>query len=66
MVPQYIGSTASVTDSMITDGCIVNGTVSGSVLYYGVTVRQITTPTTSSIREFRYPSMIEEFLNTAW
>ncbi len=40
MVPQYIGSTASVTDSMITDGCIVNGTVSGSVLYYGVTVEE--------------------------
>ncbi|KHO61191.1 glucose-1-phosphate adenylyltransferase [Thermoanaerobacter sp. YS13] len=36
--PQYIGSSAKVSNSLIVEGCIVFGTVSNSILSYGVLV----------------------------
>lgn len=38
--PQYIGNKAHVENSMITEGCQVNGNVDFSVLYSGVTVEE--------------------------
>lgn len=38
--PQYIGSDAEVRDSIITQGCVIEGTVIGSVLSGGVTVKK--------------------------
>lgn len=38
MPPQYIGADAVIENSMVTDGCVVNGTVDFSILYEGVTV----------------------------
>ena len=35
---QYIGETAKVGNSLIVEGCIVNGTVENSVLFQGVQV----------------------------
>ena len=36
--PQLIGSKASVKNSLVTQGCVVNGTVEGSVLFNNVNV----------------------------
>ena len=38
--PQYIGSSAHVENSMVTEGCQINGNVDFSVLYSGVTVEE--------------------------
>lgn len=38
--PQYIGNSAHVENSMVTEGCQVNGNVDFSVLYSGVTVEE--------------------------
>ncbi|MBR0172825.1 MAG: glucose-1-phosphate adenylyltransferase [Lachnospiraceae bacterium] len=37
-LPQYIGEQASVTRAYITQGCVVDGDVSGSVLFTGVKI----------------------------
>ena len=37
-LPQYIGESASVTRAFITQGCVVDGDVSGSVLFTGVKI----------------------------
>jgi glucose-1-phosphate adenylyltransferase len=37
-MPQIIGEKASVKNSLVTQGCIVNGEVSGSVLFDNVAV----------------------------
>ena len=37
-LPQYIGEQASVTRAFITQGCVVDGNVSGSVLFTGVKI----------------------------
>ncbi|MDE6133200.1 MAG: glucose-1-phosphate adenylyltransferase [Oscillospiraceae bacterium] len=49
MPPQYIGADAVIENSMVTDGCIVNGTVDFSILYEGVTVEAGATVTDSII-----------------
>ena len=49
MPPQYIGSDAVVENSMITDGCIVDGTLDFSILFEGVTVEAGATVTDSII-----------------
>ncbi len=36
--PQYIGADAVIENSMVTDGCIVNGTVDFSILFEGVEI----------------------------
>ena len=36
----FIGNNAEVTDSMITDGCVVKGTVKHSILFGGVVVEE--------------------------
>lgn len=38
--PQYIGPTAHVEESLVNEGCIVEGTVKHSVLFQGVTVEE--------------------------
>lgn len=38
--PQYVGSDAVITNSSITEGCEIEGTVINSVLGYGVTVEK--------------------------
>lgn len=40
MTGHKIGNTAEVSDSLITDGCLVNGTVKHSILYAGVKVEE--------------------------
>ena len=40
MPPHYISSTASVDRSMLTEGCNIFGTVSGSILFAGVTIEE--------------------------
>lgn len=40
MTPHYIGQSASVQNSMIAEGCTVNGTVDFSVLFAGVTIEE--------------------------
>lgn len=49
MPPQYIGADAVIENSMVTDGCIVDGTVDFSILYEGVTVEAGATVTDSII-----------------
>lgn len=49
MPPQYIGSDAVIENSMVTDGCSVNGTVDFSILFEGVTVESGATVTDSII-----------------
>ncbi len=49
MSPQYIGSEAVVENSMITDGCVVNGTVDFSIIFEGVTIEAGATVTDSII-----------------
>lgn len=49
MPPQYIGADAVVENSMVTDGCVVNGTVDFSVIYEGVTIEAGATVTDSII-----------------
>lgn len=49
MPPQYIGSDAVIENSMVTDGCNVNGTVDFSILFEGVTVEAGATVTDSII-----------------
>lgn len=49
MPPQYIGSDAVIENSMVTDGCTVDGTVDFSILYEGVTVEAGATVTDSII-----------------
>ncbi|MEH7747672.1 glucose-1-phosphate adenylyltransferase [Neobacillus drentensis] len=38
--PQYIASTAHIEESLINEGCIVEGTIKHSVLFQGVTVEE--------------------------
>ena len=38
--PQYIGSDAEVRNSIVTEGCVIEGTVINSVLSNGVTVEK--------------------------
>ncbi|MBM7573372.1 glucose-1-phosphate adenylyltransferase [Aquibacillus albus] len=38
MPPQYVGKEAKVSRSMVNDGCIINGSIDHSVLFYGVEV----------------------------
>lgn len=40
MPPHYAGDKADIADSIVTEGCFVNGTVRHSVLYSGVTVEE--------------------------
>lgn len=49
MPPQYIGKNAQVTRSMVNEGCIVQGYVDHSVLFYGVEVGGGSTITDSVI-----------------
>ncbi len=49
MPPQYIGSEAVVENSMMTDGCVVNGTVDFSIIFEGVTIEAGATVTDSII-----------------
>ena len=49
MPPQYIGSEAVVENSMITDGCVVNGTVDFSIIFEAVTIEAGATVTDSII-----------------
>lgn len=49
MPPQYIGADAVIENSMVTDGCSVNGTVDFSILFEGVTVEAGATVTDSII-----------------
>lgn len=49
MPPQYIGPDAAIENSMVTDGCSVNGTVDFSILFEGVTVESGATVTDSII-----------------
>lgn len=49
MPPQYIGADAVVENSMVTDGCTVNGTIDFSILFEGVTVEAGATVTDSII-----------------
>lgn len=38
--PQYIAPTAHIEESLINEGCIVEGTIKHSVLFQGVTVEE--------------------------
>lgn len=38
--PQYIGPTAQIEESLINEGCMVEGTIQHSVLFQGVTVEE--------------------------
>ncbi len=49
MPPQYIGADAVIENSMVTDGCSVNGTVDFSILFEGVTIEAGATVTDSII-----------------
>ncbi|MDE7290388.1 MAG: glucose-1-phosphate adenylyltransferase [Oscillospiraceae bacterium] len=49
MPPQYIGADAVIENSMVTDGCTVNGTIDFSILFEGVTVEAGATVTDSII-----------------
>ena len=49
MPPQYIGPDAVIENSMVTDGCVVNGKVDFSVIYEGVTIESGATVTDSII-----------------
>ncbi len=49
MPPQYIGAKAVVENSMITDGCVVEGTVDFSVIFEGVKIEEGATVTDSII-----------------
>ena len=49
MPPQYIGADAVVENSMVTDGCVINGTVDFSVIYEGVTIEAGATVTDSIV-----------------
>lgn len=40
MPPQYIGDSATLINSSIADGCIIEGTVKNSILFPGVTVKR--------------------------
>ena len=40
MPPHYVGQDAQIEDSLITEGCCVNGSVRHSVLFAGVTVEK--------------------------
>lgn len=41
--PQYLGKEAKVSNSIVTDGCVVNGNVNHSVLFYDVEIGTGTT-----------------------
>ncbi|MCC8042024.1 MAG: glucose-1-phosphate adenylyltransferase [Oscillospiraceae bacterium] len=47
--PQYIGNEAQVEDSMIAEGCCIDGKIDFSVIYEGVTVEEGATVTDSII-----------------
>lgn len=47
--PQYIGSDAVIENSMVTDGCVVEGTVDFSVIFEGVKIEPGATVTDSII-----------------
>lgn len=49
MPPQYIGSDAVIENSMVTDGCVINGKVDFSVIFEGVTIEAGATVTDSII-----------------
>lgn len=47
--PQYIGSNANVENSMVSEGCVIDGNIDFSVIYEGVTVEEGATVTDSII-----------------
>lgn len=47
--PQYIGENANVENSMIAEGCIIDGNIDFSVIYEGVTIEKGATVTDSII-----------------
>ena len=47
--PQYIGGNASITNSVITEGCIIEGTVENSILSSGVIVSKGATVSNSVV-----------------
>ena len=47
--PQYIGENANVENSMIAEGCIIDGNIDFSVIYEGVTIENGATVTDSII-----------------
>lgn len=49
MPPQYIGTDAVIENSMVTDGCVINGKVDFSVIYEGAVVEAGATVTDSII-----------------
>ncbi|MBQ8781300.1 MAG: glucose-1-phosphate adenylyltransferase [Oscillospiraceae bacterium] len=49
MPPQYIGEKAVVENSMITDGCVIEGTIDFSVIFEGVKIEEGATVTDSII-----------------
>ena len=49
MPPQYIGQDAVIENSMVTDGCVVEGTVDFSVIFEGVKIEAGATVTDSII-----------------
>ena len=49
MPPQYIGPNAVIENSMVTDGCIIDGTIDFSVIFEGVTIEAGATVTDSII-----------------
>ena len=38
--PQFIGEKAVLKNSLVTEGCVINGTVKNSILFAGVTVEE--------------------------
>ncbi len=40
MPPQYIGNDATVENSMISEGCVINGNIDFSIVFAGVTIEQ--------------------------
>ncbi|HNX63991.1 MAG TPA: glucose-1-phosphate adenylyltransferase [Oscillospiraceae bacterium] len=40
MPPQYIGNDATVENSMISEGCVINGNIDFSIIFAGVTIEQ--------------------------
>lgn len=40
LAPQYFGPDAEVSDSLVTDGCNINGKVASSIIYSGATIEK--------------------------
>ena len=52
--PQMLGKTAKVTNSSITEGCVINGSVENSVLGVGVTVEEGAIVKNSVLMDYTY------------